>query len=79
MAKGEMIAEKEMTNLEKLLAMKGWTSADLARYLGISGKTGWNKTISKTSQFKWDEVLEVKKLFPEYPIEYIFKGYGKKE
>lgn len=75
-SQGVMITEKKMTNLEKLLAMKGWTSVDLARYLGLSEKTGWNKTVSKTSQFKWNEVLKVKKLFPEYPIDYIFEGYG---
>jgi len=65
MAKSVMPIEKDMTNLEKLLAMKGWTSVDLARYLGLSSKSGWNKTVSKTSQFKWNEVLKIKKLFPD--------------
>jgi len=75
-AEGAILQEKQMTNLEKLLAVNGWSNTDLARYLGITQKSAWNKTTKKT-QFKWNEVLKIMDLFPGYSIDYIFDGYGR--
>ena len=67
----------EMTNLERLLAMKGMTSAELSKFLNISQKSANNK-IKRRTEFKYGEALKIAtELFPEYAMDYIFEGYGK--
>ena len=75
-AQATMLVEKDMTNLEKLLAVRGWTSSDLASYLGITQKSVNNK-IKRRNEFKYSEILKIRELFPEHKLDYIFAGYGR--
>ncbi len=73
-----LIPDKPMSNLEKLLAMRGWTSQELAQFLNISPKAAQNK-LYKRNEFKLGEAFKIADLFHEYAFDYIFDGYRNEE
>lgn len=74
-AQNALMLDKQMTNLEKLLAMRGWTSIELSQYLSISPKAAQNK-LNKKNEFKLNEAFKIAELFSEYAFDYVFAGYG---
>lgn len=73
-AQGLLQLDKKMTNLEKLLAMRGWTSIELSKYLNISPKAAQNK-LNRKNDFKLTEAFKIAALFQEYAFDYIFYDY----
>lgn len=59
-----------MLRLRKYLNVKGIPMKACAGYLGITEKTLYNK-VSGDSDFNYKEICELRKLLPEYNIDYL--------
>lgn len=65
-----------MLNLKCELDRKGISTRALARLIGVSEKTAWNKANGQ-NEFSVSEAITVKhELFPEYEYEYLFSTNG---
>ena len=59
------------SNLQKAMSESNITNAILAKILGVSEKTVYNK-LSGSSEWTWPEAKTVSALFPKYSMEWLF-------
>ena len=71
-----MSATEERTNLERLMGAEGITTADLMKVIGCkTPKTALEK-IRRVRNFSLPEAKAIRDTwFPDYEMEFIFKGY----